>query len=129
MPTVPSISTLTRANWTQHRKVVGTPVVADSTDLALINRKSPIKTDGVVSIKGYVRFTGGASPTVDLIPLLYDKDSDSFVALAKLSGVADGVAFQIDVHELPVFFRIDAVANAPTAAEIRLAPAELSAHA
>lgn len=126
---MPLINMLTRGNFSQHRKVTGAPVAADSTDHATIVRANILRTDGAAAVKGYVRFTGGAAPTVDLIPLLYDADTNTFCALTKIAGLLDGQAFEVNVHECPVYFRIDAVANAPTAIEIRVAPGELTMHA
>ena len=125
---MPTPNTLTVGDFTQHRVVAGAPIAADPTDLTLIDRKAILHTSGCLSIKGYVRLVG-AGATMDLIPLIYDRATNTFGALTKISGLLDGQIFQIDVHECPVYFRIDAVANAPTAAEIRLASAELTANA
>lgn len=120
------LNTLTKGNFAQHRLITGAPAAADSTDLSLIDRKAVCRTDGRENVNVYLKFTGGAGPTADVIPLLYDADSDTFVARPKVSALANGTLFVVDTYDLPLYVRIDAVAGNPTAIEVRVAPAKIS---
>lgn len=126
---MPSVSTLTRGNFTQHRKALGAPVAPDSADLTLIPIAAGLRTEGVTRVIVAVKLAGGAAPNVTLQPLLYDADSSTWYRRGNQTGLVDGDLFEVDVHELPLFLRIHAVNNAPTSVEIRVAPGDLSAHA
>jgi hypothetical protein len=117
--------------YIKHREVDGTPVAAETTDLAALlvaNPRSTADTAGFKTIKGFVRLTGGASPTITLQPLELVKLSDgtSFLAVtgANTAALASGDAFDITTNSAFLFLRIHAVANNPTKAEIFIAGAE-----
>lgn len=114
-------NTLSTGTFTQHRKVTGAPVVADSTDLSLIDRRALLHCRSYRTILAQAQLTGGAAPTVTLQPLLYDPEKDDFTLLPTLT-LSDGQSEEITVHETRAYLRIHAVAGAPTTVELRAAP-------
>jgi len=123
-----------KPRYTRHRKVEGTPVVADSTDfVALLASagRGAISAAGQDSIHGYMSLIGGTNPTITLQPLeLVEEEADDGTFTQKfinrgadIGPLADGAAFQLATEGGGRwFFRITAVgAAAPTSASIWLA--------
>jgi hypothetical protein len=107
--------------FSRHRLKTGAPVAADAApDGSFPNRRALLNCRGWDTIIGRVELTGGVGPTVDLEPLLYDQDTDSFAKHTLTGALATGDAFECLVVSGRVFLRINAVAGAPTAVEIRV---------
>jgi hypothetical protein len=117
--------------YIRHREVDGAPVAADSATLATVlaaNPRSTADCAGYKTIKGFVRLTGGAAPTVVLQPLelvKYPEGTDFLVvAGANTAALASGDAFDVTVNGAFLFLRLNTIANNPTKVEIFFAGAE-----
>jgi hypothetical protein len=113
-----------------HRDISGAPVAADATDLVALlasNPRSTVDCAGYKTVKGFVKLTGGASPTIVLQPLellKYDSRQHLAVAGANTAALSSGDAFDATVNGAFLFLRINTVANNPTQVEIFIAGAE-----
>ena len=114
-----------------HRTVEGAPVAADSTDLAAVlaaNPRSTADCGGYKTVKGFVRLTGGAAPTVTLQPLellKYEGGQHLAVTGANTAALSDGQAFDFTVNQALLFARLHAVTGNPTKVEVFLAGADM----
>lgn len=119
-------NTLNSGEFSQHRKVTGTPVVADpAIDGNNPSRRGLLNCAGYDTLIAHVILTGGAAPVVDLEPVIYDADADVFAKHAKTGNLKNGESVEILVTSGRVFLRIDSVgpgAGEPTAVEIRVMP-------
>jgi len=113
-----------------HRSVDGAPVAADTTDLVALlssNPRSTMDCAGYKTVKGFVKLTGGAAPTVVLQPLellKYNGGEHFAVTGANTAVLANGDAFDATVNGAFLFLRVNTVTNNPTQVEIFVAGAE-----
>lgn len=116
--------------YSRHREVDGTPVAADSTDLATVLAANPRSThdcSGFKTVKGFVRLTGGAAPTVVLQPLellKYEGGEHLAVTGANTVALSNGDAFDVTANSAFLFMRLNTITGNPTKVEIFLAGAE-----
>lgn len=109
--------------FAQHRTLTGTPVAADAVlSAAFPNRAHFANAKGYETVLVYVIVASAGAGTVTLQPCLYDEDKDEVMVLANTSALATRQGAEIAVRDHRVFFRVDAVAGAPTSVEIRITP-------
>lgn len=118
--------------YIRHREVDGAPVAADPVamaDLLTANPRSTADCAGYKTVKGFVKLTGGAAPTVVLQPVELVKlpDGTEFFAVtgANTSALANGDAFEITVNGAFLFLRLNTIANNPTKVELFISGAEM----
>lgn len=119
-----------KPNFTVHRDVTGAPVAADAAvgSLDPADHKA-LDCQDWLTLDGYVKLTGGAAPTVTLVPLMLslyrdaagDLQEEYVVQGDPIGPLADGESFELQPFRGKVFVRISAVAGAPTNAKVLLA--------
>lgn len=130
--------------YTVHRKVTGSPVAADNSNLQTLyqvpgNSRAAINCAGWKTVRGFVALEGGTSPTVDLVPLekveaeggfpgATDEDAGFAVVGAAIASLADKETFSFPIHGGLLYLRIDAVSGAPTDVRVYLAGEEREEH-
>jgi hypothetical protein len=117
--------------YIRHREVEGAPVAADTAtlaDLLAANPRSTADCAGYKTVKGFVKLTGGAAPTVVLQPVELVKlpDGTEFFAVAgaNTGALANGDAFELTASGAFLFLRLNTVTNGPTKVELFIAGAE-----
>ncbi len=116
-----------------HRAVTGTPVAADTATLADLPIRGAINAGTWLTLDGVVKLTGGAAPTISLVPLMVANYEDTdgsevteYVVMgAALGPYSDGDTFQIEAHRGRLYLRISAVTGNPTSAKVLLAGSRL----
>lgn len=117
-----------KARFTIHRRKTGAPVVADTATLADISLRGAMSCRDWLVVDGFVKLSGGTSPTITLIPLLVAKYAEAdrtaveeyFVAGVPMGPYADGDSFSVEVGRGSLFMRISAVTGSPTSVKVML---------
>lgn len=119
-----------KPDYNYHRIVQGAPVGADSTNLAILltaNPKGAFDCAGYKTVKGFVKLTGGTTPTVGIQPLelvLYNNSSELLITASTVASLADGAMFEFTINGGKLFLRINATSGSPTKVEILVAGSE-----
>jgi hypothetical protein len=90
----------------EHRSGTGVPA-ADAAPASLA-RSGYIECKGYASVLFYWLATGGASPTVDIEPLILDEESDCWISTSKITAIPTNKAVEIPVNGARMLVRIDA---------------------
>ena len=122
-----------KPRFTIHRTEEGAPVAADSADLSTLAIAAAIHCDDWATVDGFVKLTGGSTPTISLVPLmavryanLAGTEVNEYIVMGDAIGpLSDGDSFSIDVARGRLFARVSAVTGAPTAVQVLLAGAAL----
>ena len=120
-------NSLRRGVFSQHRIVTGAPVAVDTAaDAVFPLRRGLLNCEGYDTIVATAVITAPGVATVDIEPLIYDPDVDTFTAHAATGAISNGQAVEIAALGARVFLRIDAVVGNPTEVEIRVAGGQTS---
>jgi hypothetical protein len=110
-----------------HRSVDGTPVAADANLAAVVTDWGrAIQTAGFDSILVGVTLTGGAAPTVDIKPVMYDGATNAWAG-TEIMLVNSGELYEIETHNQQVYIMIAGVAGNPTNVTLQVVGAKRSA--
>ena len=121
-----------KPRFTLHRIKNGSPVTADPTDLTTILIRGAIHCSYWLTVDGFVKLAGGASPTVTLIPLMVAKYEDAagaeqeeyVVQGTAIGPLSDGESFQVETYRGRLYLRIDVVTGNPTNVQVLLGGAK-----
>ena len=117
-----------KPRFTIHRAETGAPVAADSTDLTTLPATGAIHAGTWRTLDGFVKLSGGTTPSVSLIPLmlaqytdLSDAEVSEYVEMGSAIGpLSDGDSFTVDVSRGRLLMRLHAVAGSPTSVQVLL---------
>lgn len=113
---------LIKQRFTQLREKTGAPVVADiAQDSGHLLNALGYETVLVVPV-----LTGGAGPTAELTPYLYDEDRDTYYPHTSSGLLSSGQVIEVAPMGFRLFVGISAVNGAPTKIEILVAPGRRS---
>lgn len=117
-----------KPQFTIHRDENGTPVVPDSSVLTTLSLRGAIHCGDWLTVDGFVKLTGGAAPTVSLIPLMvanHEGGEEYVVQGTAIGPLVDGESFLVDVYRGRLYLRIDAVTGNPTNVQVLLGGSQL----
>jgi len=119
-----------KPNYTLHRVVIGTPIVADVA-VASMDKRGAINGNLWNSIEGYIKVSGGSNPNVDLECLsIVERKNPAGTLIEEVTKyddigtVTDGEHFEVKNNGGRVLVRISKVDGAPTQVEIYLSGGE-----
>lgn len=119
-----------KPDYNYHRIKDGAPVLADVTNFVTLLATHPrgaLDCIGFKTVKGFIKITGGTTPTIAIQPLelvLYNDSSELLITASTVTGLVSGTMFEFTINGGKLFLRIAAVSSTPTKIEIFVAGAE-----